>query len=211
MPLGFTPFCSTGLLLLPSLPPLSLSLSPSLSHSPWSLFLSSSQCPCFLLSPFPLKTAEKHGSFSIKISYSSPNPPALGNRVRSLPNERENKGRDTKKNTHAETHKQGKSRLSPYPASPRPYYRESSWKGLCNTSVQPGLILYECDFFSLHYEPADSCSIGHSLLCRCTRQRREEGSSVPIRPFVFACTHRGEGDAGMRLSGSRLQPAAAAK
>ncbi len=66
-------------------------------------------------------------------------------------------------------------------------------------------------FFSLHYEPADSCSIGHSLLCRCTRQRREEGGSVPIRPFVFACTHRGEGDAGMRLSGSRLQPAAAAK
>lgn len=198
--------CFYFLLCLPS-PSLSL---PHSLHGPCSSLLASVPASSSRFSP--QKTSEKHGSLSIKISRSSPNPPALGNRVRSLPNERENKGRDTYKNTHTETHKQGKSRLSPYPASPRPYYRESSWKGLCKTSVQPGPILYECDFFSLHYEPAGSCSIGHSLLCRCTAAQGGRGqcSDKQPWPFVFACTRGGEGDAGWD-SGSRLQPAAAAK
>lgn len=68
--------------------------------------------------------------------------------------------------------------------------------------------------FSLHYEPAGSSSIGHSLLCRCTRQSREEGGSVPTSSpglLSLPALVGGEGDAGMRLSGSRLQPAAAAK
>jgi len=119
-----------------------------------------------------------------------------------------------KTHTHRETHKQGKSRLLPYPASPRPYYRESSRKGLCKTSIQPGPILYECGFFFffLHYEPAGSCSIGHSLLCRCTAAQGGRGqcSDKQPWPFVFACTRGGEGDAGWD-AGSRLQPAAAAK
>ncbi len=211
MPLGFTPFCSTGLLLLPSLPPLSLSLSPSLSHSPWSLFLSSSQCPCFLLSPFPLKTAEKHGSFSIKISYSSPNPPALGNRVRSLPMREKTKA-VTRRKTHTQRHtNREKAGSRPTPLRLGPTTGNLRGKAYATRQSSQASFCMSVIFFSLHYEPADSCSIGHSLLCRCTRQRREEGGSVPIRPFVFACTHRGEGDAGMRLSGSRLQPAAAAK